>query len=72
MAKEQKGWIYIRAWSDESQKDQENLLRNYAVEHRYTIVGQSCDLHVPHDGKRYGLASSWSNLGSGLGGTSKV
>lgn len=57
MAKEQKGWIYIRAWSDESQKDQENLLRNYAVEHRYTIVGQSCDLHVPHDGKRYGLAS---------------
>ena len=57
MAKEQKGWIYIRAWSDVSHRSQENLLRNYAAEHGYTIVGQSCDLHVPHGGKRYGLAS---------------
>ena len=57
MAKEQKTWIYIRAWSDESQRSQEDLLRNYAAEHGYTIVGKSCDLHIAHDRKQYGLAS---------------
>lgn len=82
MSKEQKSWIYIRAWSDESRRNQEDLLRNYAAEHGYTIVGKSCDLHVPHDRKQYGLASmldaaqneefqvlliqSWQRLGRNL------
>ena len=88
MEEEQKGWIYIRAWSDESQKDQENLLRNYAGEHGYTIVGQSCDFHVPQGRKRYGLASmlhaaqneefqvllvqSWQRLGRDLESIEKI
>ena len=88
MAEEQKAWIYIRAWSDEAQRAQEDLLRNYAGEHGYTIVGQSCDLHVPHDGKRYGLASmlyaaqneefqvllvqSWQRLGRDLESIEKI
>ena len=88
MAKEKKSWIYIRAWSDESQRSQENLLRRYAAEHGYTIVGKSCDLHVPHDRKKYGLASmleaaqnekfqvlliqSWQRLGRDLASLDKT
>lgn len=88
MAKEQKSWIYIRAWSDESQRNQENLLRRYATELGYTIVGQSCDLHVPRDRNQYGLASmldaaqnqefqvllvqSWQRLGRDLASVEKT
>lgn len=88
MAEEQKSWLYIRAWSDESQRSQEDLLRNYAAEHGYTIVGQSCDLHVPRDRNQYGLASmldaaqnqefqvllvqSWQRLGRDLASVEKA